>query len=157
MSEELIEKLKSVLIEKGVDEGTSNEILAELDAGEAPIAEEPSPAPENETEPVEEAVPIEAPNPEEVITGDGEGEVTEAVIPQPTFDFEGLQSKLDESNKTIEALLARVESLEEALKNANVIEGEVKPVGFNKADAPDKEPIDDGLGDFLRRANRHSY
>lgn len=106
--------------------------------GAAPIEEAPIP-PQAEEEP--------APQPEEVPPGDGnieealkqlaaqeEGAIPpEAGVPPtppeplvPQVDpalVQELQSALGEANKTIEALTARIDSLEEALKGAGVITG----------------------------------
>ena len=166
---DLLEKLKAILAEKGIDEEIQTEILAELDGepegqpeGEAvPNETEINPAPEGEEgEPKEEtevAPPVEEPSapvePEEL--------PPEEPLPEadPLADLKGqyddLNGKYDEAQKTIEALLARVDSLEEALRASGVIEGE-KPVsyGVDKPTAPANDPIDDGLDDFFRKANR---
>ena len=168
----LLDKLKAILAEKGIDEEIQDEILAELDGepegqpvGEAePEEAEVQPAPEvTEEEPkIEEEAPSveEAPVPvEEPVEAP-----IEAETPLPEADpFNELKGQLDEvsgkyeeSVKTIEALLARVESLEEALRASGVIEGEKpsEPYGVHKPTAPANDPIDDGMDDFFREANR---
>ena len=166
---DLLEKLKAILAEKGIDEETSTEILAELDGepegqpeGEAvPDETEVQPTPEGEEgEPKENpevAPPVDEPSapvePEEL--------PPEEPLPEadPLAELKGqlddVNGKYEESQKTIEALLARVDSLEEALRASGVIEGE-KPVtyGVDKPTAPANDPIDDGLDDFFRKANR---
>ena len=166
---DLLEKLKAILAEKGIDEEIQTEILAELDGepegqpeGEAvPDETEINPTPEGEEgEPKknpEVAPPVDEPSapvePEEL--------PPEEPLPEadPLADLKGqlddVTGKYEESQKTIEALLARVDSLEEALRASGVIEGE-KPVtyGVHKPTAPANDPIDDGLDDFFRKANR---
>ena len=158
MNEELKEKLKLVLQGNGI---------AELDTQE----EEPKAEEEGQSEPegqavIDEAVAMEEPKgeePNEVTPEEPtpapipEEPVVEEPAPQPQFDFADYENKLDEQNKTIEALLARVESLEEALKGAGVLEGQTSPVGYHKPEARDKDPIGDGLDDFFSRVNRKKF
>ena len=167
MNEELKEKLKLVLQGNGIDEETALKVLAELDTQE----EEPKAEEEGQSAPEEQAVKDEAvameepkdeePNevtPEETTTAPiPETQPVEETTPQPQVDFADYENKLEEQNKTIEALLARVESLEEALKGAGVLEGQVSPVGYHKPEARDKEPIGDGLDDFFSRVNRKKF
>lgn len=174
MNEELKEKLKSILADHGIDEGTTEQVLVELEEGKAEpkpeeqdqpiiqeengteeaIQDEPQPE-EGEIPPVEETLPPVPPVeevPPEVPP------VEEPPVEQPPLpDYD---AKIEELKKTNEALLARVDSLEEALRKAGVIEGETEDegeFGFHKDNAPAKEPIDDGLDDFFSRANKHSY
>ena len=166
---DLLEKLKVILAEKGIDEEIQTEILAELDGepeeqpeGEAvPSETEVEPTPEGEEgEPKEEtevAPPVEEPPvPVEQPTEELPPEEPEA---DPLAELKGqlddMNGKYEEAQKTIEALLARVDSLAEALRASGVIEGE-KPVsyGVDKPTAPANDPIDDGLDDFFRKANR---
>lgn len=183
---ELIEKLKSILEEKGVDEETAKAILAELEEAEDKPEEE-SPAVPLEGEPEGEAIDQEAQEPEEgdapAIEAEAKPEGEEAPIPEPlpegTADItaevaaepipepepapipqpdpekEQLRTDLDELKKANEGLLARVDSLEEALRSAGVIEGE-KPekVGFTNPGAPANDPDDTDFSEFLRMANR---
>lgn len=168
---DLLEKLKAILAEKGIDEEIQTEILAELEGepegqpeGEAvPNETEVQPTPEGEEgEPKEEtevAPPVE--EPPAPVEEPAEELPPEEPLPEadPLADLKGqyddLNGKYEESQKTIEALLARVDSLEEALRASGVIEGE-KPVtyGVHKPTAPANDPIDDGLDDFFRKANR---
>lgn len=167
MNEELKEKLKLVLQGNGIDEETALKVLAELDTQEEePKAEEEGQsAPEGQAV-IDEAVAMEEPKgeePNEVTPEEPtpapipEEPVVEEPAPQPQFDFADYENKLDEQNKTIEALLARVESLEEALKGAGVLEGQTSPVGYHKPEARDKDPIGDGLDDFFSRVNRRKF
>ena len=167
MNEELKEKLKLVLQGNGIDEETALKVLAELDTQEEePKAEEEGqPAPEGQAV-IDEAVAMEEPKgeePNEVTPEETtpapipETQPVEETTPQPQVDFADYENKLEEQNKTIEALLARVESLEEALKGAGVLEGQVSPVGYHKPEARDKEPIGDGLDDFFSRVNRRKF
>ena len=167
MNEELKEKLKLVLQGNGIDEETALKVLAELDTQE----EEPKAEEEGQSAPEgqavkDEAVAMEEPKgeePNEVTPEETtpapipEEPVVEEPAPQPQVDFADYENKLEEQNKTIEALLARVESLEEALKGAGVLEGQVSPVGYHKPEARDKEPIGDGLDDFFSRVNRRKF
>ena len=167
MNEELKEKLKLVLQGNGIDEETALKVLAELDTQE----EEPKAEEEGQSAPEgqavkDEAVAMEEPKgeePNEVTPEEPtpapipEEPVVEEPAPQPQVDFADYENKLEEQNKTIEALLARVESLEEALKGAGVLEGQVSPVGYHKPEARDKEPIGDGLDDFFSRVNRRKF
>lgn len=167
MNEELKEKLKLVLQGNGIDEETALKVLAELDTQE----EEPKAEEEGQSAPEEQAVKDEVvameepkgeePNevtPEEPTTEPiPETQPVEETTPQPQVDFADYDNKIEEQNKTIEALLARVESLEEALKGAGVLEGQVSPVGYHKPEARDKEPIGDGLDDFFSRVNRKKF
>lgn len=167
MNEELKEKLKLVLQGNGIDEETALKVLAELDTQE----EEPKAEEEGQSAPEgqavkDEAVAMEEPKDEEPneVTPEEttpapipETQPVEETTPQPQVDFADYDNKLEEQNKTIEALLARVESLEEALKGAGVLEGQVSPVGYHKPEARDKEPIGDGLDDFFSRVNRKKF
>lgn len=170
MNEELKEKLKLVLKDHGIDEETTVDVLAELDAepkGEGeeeavdPIQQEgvETTAPEEETTTEEAEVPPAegqvaeppAPQPEE-------GQLPPPTEPQPGFDLAAYDMKIEELQKANEGLISRIESLEDALRKAGVIEGEGnKGFGFAKEYAPDKDPADDGLESFLMRANRKSY
>lgn len=167
MNEELKEKLKLVLQGNGIDEETALKVLAELDTQE----EEPKAEEEGQSAPEgqavkDEAVAMEEPKDEEPneVTPEEttpapipETQPVEETTPQPQVDFADYDNKIEEQNKTIEALLARVESLEEALKGAGVLEGQVSPVGYHKPEARDKEPIGDGLDDFFSRVNRKKF
>lgn len=167
MNEELKEKLKLVLQGNGIDEETALKVLAELDTQEEePKAEEEGQSAPEEQAVIDEAVAMEEPKDEEPneVTPEEptpapipEEPPVEEPAPQPQVDFAEYETKLDEQNKTIEALLARVESLEEALKGAGVLEGQVSPVGYHKPEARDKEPIGDGLDDFFSRVNRRKF
>ena len=151
MNEELKLKLKEALLGKGIEEGLIEEAFTEVEEPkeEEPIEEKPEAeaveAEALEDKPLEEVPPVEEPPVE--------------VPPQePQFDYEGMLRDFDELKKTNEALIARVEALEEALKGAGVIEGEkAKPIGSEKTSAPGKDPLDDGLTSFLARANKFSY
>ena len=169
MFEKLKEKLKKIFAEKGIDEGTTEEVLVELDREEeepkpeeqdpAPIQEETTVEEESQEEPKEkpeavlpdEAQPEAVPLPEEPAQGE--------IVEEPQFDYEGMKAELDEYKKTVDALLARTESLEEALRAGGVIEGDKpeKGYGVDKPSAPAKDPVGDGLDEFFRQANRKSF
>lgn len=170
MNEELKEKLKLVLKDHGIDEETTVDVLAELDAepkgeGENGAVETvqqeggETAAPEEETTPEEGQVPteegqtVEPPAPQPT-----EEQLPPPTEPQPGFDPTAYDAKIEELQKANEGLISRIESLEDALRKAGVIEGEKRGFGFAKEYAPDKDPdADDGLESFLSRANRKSY
>lgn len=172
MFEKLKEKLKKIFAEKGIDEGTTEEVLVELDREEEePKPEEQEPAPIQEENAVEadkveempkeepdEALPEEAPA-EAVPLPEEPAEEPQEIVEEPQFDYEGMKAELDEYKKTVDALLARTESLEEALRAGGVIEGEKpeKGYGVDKPSAPAKDPVGDGLDEFFRQANRKSF
>lgn len=155
MNEELKLKLKEALLGKGIEEGLIEQAFTEVEEPkEEPIEEKPEAeaveAEAVEDKPLEEVPPVEEPPAEEP--------PVELPPQEPQFDYEGMQRDFDELKKTNEALIARVEALEEALKGAGVIEGEkAKPIGSEKTSAPGKDPLDDGLTSFLARANKFSY
>lgn len=174
MFEKLKEKLKKIFAEKGIDEGTTEEVLVELDREEeepkpeeqdpAPIQEETTVEEESQEEPKEkpeavlpdEAQPEAVPLPEE----QPEPKPEEApIVEEPQIDYQELKAELDEYKKTVDALLARTESLEEALRAGGVIEGDKpeKGYGVDKPSAPAKDPVGDGLDEFFRNANRKSF
>ena len=175
MLEKLKEKLKKIFAEKGIDEGTTEEVLVELDKEEEepkPEEQEPAPIQEETTEEVavedmpkpeegEVALPEEEPAPEAVPVPEEAPaeEPQEPIVEQPQFDYEGMKAELDEYKKTVDALLARTESLEEALRKGGVIEGDKpeKGYGVDKPSAPAKDPVGDGLDEFFRNANRKSF
>lgn len=172
MFEKLKEKLKKIFAEKGIDEGTTEEVLVELDREEEePKPEEQDRAPIQEENAVEadkveempkeepdEALPEEAPA-EAVPLPEEPAEEPQEIVEEPQFDYEGMKADLDEYKKTVDALLARIESLEEALRAGGVIEGEKpeKGYGVDKPSAPAKDPVGDGLDEFFRQANRKSF
>ena len=166
MLEKLKDLIKRVFSTKGIDESTTEEVLVELDKEEAPaepqepdlpLEEEPAPLPEEsqeEPEPVEgEALPVEAEPVEAEQPAVEEPQPEPEVAPQP--DFQQYDDKIAELQKTNEALLARIGSLEEALKASGIIEGS-KPTSFgvDAPSAPAKDATDDGLEAFLARVNK---
>lgn len=171
MFEKLKEKLKKIFADKGIDEEISKEVLDELDKGE----EEPTPEEEVQPEVTEETT-VEAESqeepkeePEAVLPDEAQAEAVplpeepaeepQEIVEEPQFDYEGMKAELDEYKKTVDALLARTESLEEALRAGGVIEGEKpeKGYGVDKPSAPAKDPVGDGLDEFFRQANRKSF
>lgn len=169
MNEELKEKLKLVLKDHGIDEETTVDVLAELEAepkgegeeeavdtvqqeGEETAAPEEATTPEEGEVPTEEGQAVETPEPQPT-----EEQLPPPAEPQPGFDPTAYDAKIEELQKANEGLISRIESLEDALRKAGVIEGDQKGFGFAKEYAPDKDPSDDGLESFLMRANRKSY
>ena len=159
MLEKLKDLIKRVFSNKGIDEGTTEEVLVELEKGE----EEPQPQ-EPELPPVEEPAPLEPEVQEEPKPEEGEAlpvedaPVQEEPQPEPVepqIDFQKYDGKIDELQKTNEALLARIGSLEEALKASGIIEGsKPAPFGVDSPTAPAKDATDDGLDAFLARVNK---
>jgi hypothetical protein len=174
MNEELMEKLIAILGEKGIDEATTKEIVVELaekpEEGENPEETEPKEAEEaKEKDPEEkvEAKPEEGEAPKEE-TPDQSPAPAEEVPPEqpeaPQIDieaiskaFDEMSAKVEEMGKANEALLNRIGSLEDALKQAGVIEGGVAEFGYDSPKAPANDPSGDGLDGFLAQVNRRSY
>lgn len=169
MNEELKEKLKLVLKDHGIDEETTVDVLAELDAEPKGEGEEEA-VDTAQQEGVETTAPEEETTTEEAEVPPEDGQVAEPPAPQPAeeqlppqpepqpgFDPTAYDTKIEELQKANEGLISRIESLEDALRKAGVIEGDNKGFGFAKEYAPDKDPADDGLESFLARANRKSY
>ena len=148
MNEELMEKLIAILGEKGIDEATTKEIVVELaekpEEGENPKETEPK---EAEEAPAEEVPPEQPEQPQE----------PQIDIEAISKAFDEMSAKVEEMGKANEALLNRIGSLEDALKQAGVIEGGVAEVGYDSPKAPANDPTTDGLNDFFTRANRNSF
>ena len=157
------EKLISLLKENGVEDEITEKIVAELKPAEAPEAEEPKEelpeepvieekeAPkeeEAEAKPTEEEAKAEPADTDEL----DEGEHIE-LHEDHKEEVDDLKKSLDEHKAVIEGLLARVQSLEEALEKAGVLE-EMKPVGVDKALAEHRDHEEGGLEDFLGKINR---
>lgn len=173
---DLLEKLTLILSKKGVDEEIIKESLAELGEGEEPKpteadpAEEGKPVEKKETqaeaqgeEPEDKPTEKDAPAPTEAPAEDVvpveeankaiEGAVAEATE-QAQAENEALKAQVDELSKTIEAVLKRCESLEEALKKAGVLDGDPKDFyGVDKATAPSRDGDESDLGSFLAEVN----
>ena len=108
--------------------------------------------------PVEEP-PVEEPPVEEV-------PAEEPPVPGPELppqfvsieEFAEVKNELAEQKKANEGLLARVGSLEQALKDAGVIDGSVdSSVGIDDPSAPGATNVDTTLDDVLRDINRKGY
>lgn len=155
------EKLISLLKENGVEDEVTEKIVAELKPVDG-IKEEPKEelkeevkeekeAPkeeEAEAKPTEEEAKAEPADTEEL----DEGEHIE-LHEDHHEEAEELKKSLEEHKAVIEGLLARVQSLEEALEKAGVLEEE-KPVGVDKALAEHRDHEESGLQDFLGKINR---
>ena len=158
------EKLISLLKENGVEDEITEKIVAELkpeekapeaeepkeELPEAPVVEEKEAPKEEEAEakPAEEEAKAEPADTEEL----DEGEHIE-LHEDHKEEVDDLKKSLDEHKAVIEGLLARVQSLEEALEKAGVLE-EMKPVGVDKALAEHRDHEEGGLEDFLGKINR---
>ena len=171
----LDEQLITAALDEAVAKATSvEEAPAEGNPTEEPIPEEVPP-----TTPTDELTetPSEAPSadlPAEEVAPEGEQvppteEVppTEPTLPGPApapFDPTELIAQVEEvSNanaelkKANEGLVARVQALEEALKNAGVIDGSspATEVGDTLPSAAPQNPTDDVLGSVLSEINGH--
>ena len=123
----------------------------------APPVDEPVTPTNEEVPPV---IPPEATVPAEA--GDPAAAGTDVVPPAPVGvsgpELDEIRQKLEEKEKAITALAARVDSLLEALKTAGIIKGEeVSDIGVNTPDAP-ANPVtpSGGLDDFLEQVNSGS-
>ena len=114
--------------------------------GNVPQNEELPPVPPTDVPPVDEpTVPPQDPT-----------------VPQaPTGPDPELLGKIEEQAKTIDGLLARIESLEEALKKSGILDGNTEEVGTDKPNVPDSasaqvnDEFDDVLGEINRRAKNY--
>lgn len=113
---------------------------AEKEEGDAPQDEDVPPVPVEDVPPAEsqEDVVVEEPLPQEQPVE--EMPPVEEVAPQPVVPQvdPDLLSKLEEQASTIEGLLARVDSLESALKQAGVLDAsDGEEVGIDNPRVPD--------------------
>lgn len=173
---DLLEKLTLILSKKGVDEEIIKESLAELGESEEPKPTEADPDEEGKpVEPKETQAEAQGEKPEDKPTEKDAPAPTEApaegVVPveeankaiegavaeateQAQAENEALKAQVDELGKTIEAVLKRCESLEEALKKAGVLDGDPKDFyGVDKATAPSRDGDESDLGSFLSEVN----
>lgn len=172
--DEILTKLKDALLENGVAEELVNDAfakaMAEPEVVEEAPAEEPAPeeipeealAEEVPEEAVEEPLP-EEPLPEEAPVEEVPAEPVAPQIPPELLEqlgeVESLKGEVEELKKANEALLARMDSLNEALKSAGVIEGEVKPldIGIHQPSALGNNPVDDPMEDVLAKINKRGF
>ena len=168
--DEIVDEVLEATSEEGAPEGVNPEEIAP-----APIEEEP-------TEVVEETTPTEEPQelppelpPEEVVEDPAPGSVDEVVnnfaqevapqeevaptpdqpLPTPIADprIDELVAQLEEQKKANEGLVARITSLEDALKKAGVIEGSPS-IGDERPTLPNSiNDQGDILGDVLKQLN----
>ena len=183
--EKLLNALRETLAQLGLDEQAINaaleEAVAKATTEDNPSEGDPAlPPAEGDVPPLTPEVPVDevpsdVPPSADLPTDDvppAEGDVVppEEVVPPvapaepavPPFDptpileqMTSLQGELEEYKKANEGLLARVQSLEEALKNAGVIsEGNpVNEVGDVLPSAAPQSPTDDVFGDVMREIN----
>lgn len=173
---DLLEKLTLILSKKGVDEEIIKESLAELGEGEKPKpteadpVEEENPVEPKETQaeaqgekpadkPTEEDAPAPTDAPaEDVVPVEEANKAIEGAVQEATAEKEAeneeLKAQLGELSKTIDAVLKRCESLEEALKKAGVLDGDPKDFyGVDKPTAPSRDGDESDLGSFLAEVN----
>lgn len=131
--------------------------------GEIPPSEdEPSPAevpplpPEGNLPPNEELPPV--PPTDVPPVDEPTVQPQEELPPTPAQPDPELLGKLEEQAKTIEGLLARIESLEEALKKSGILNGETDEIGTDKPNVPDSASaqVNDEYDDILGEINRRS-
>lgn len=132
-------------------EAPVDEQLGEAAPVEEPIAEEVPPVSEEQLPPPAEEVPP----------------VEEPMAPQPAMpgyddtELRGLlkdaMAELEETKKANEGLLARVDSLEEALKKGGFLDDSQAPIGDESPKAPAQVTIDDPMDDVLAQINGHKY
>lgn len=120
--------------------------LPEVPQEEVPVEDVPVEEPPVEEPPVEEP-PVEEPPVAEV---------------PPQFvsieEFAEVKNELAEQKKANEGLVARIGSLEQALKDAGVIDGSVdSSVGVDDPSAPGQTNVDTTLDDIIRDINRKGY
>lgn len=173
---DLLEKLTLILSKKGVDEEIIKQSLAELGEGEEPKPTEADPDEEGkpvepedtqaeaqgeepEDKPTEKdaPAPTEAPA-EDVVPVEEANKAIEGAVQEATAEKEAeneeLKAQLGELSKTIDAVLKRCESLEEALKKAGVLDGDPKDFyGVDKTTAPSRDGDESDLGSFLAEVN----
>lgn len=136
--------------------------------GDVPPTPADEPVPEGEGDPTQVADPI--PPSEGDVPPEGDPVPPQDVpapvdpIPAPTvppFDpteliaqISDLTGKLDEEHKANEGLVARIQSLEEALKNAGIIDGSVaSQVGDQLPSDNPQEPTEDVFSETIRQLN----
>lgn len=128
-----------------------------------PIPPEPGPAPIEE-EPEPEGEPVPPLPPEGAIPQEPTPELPPEVPqpPIPTIDpsiVEGLKGELEEQKKANEGLLARVDSLEQALKAAGILEGTPQSVGVESNPTLPDAPNGQGaiLDEVLKQINNNGH
>ena len=170
--DEILSKLKDALLKNGVPEDvvefSFNEAMSEPEAVEEvpaePVAEEIPPEVVEEA-PVEAEVPAEEEllPPEEEVAPEAQIEEPQPIVPPELLaqlqdqagQINELNGQIEELKKANEGLLARFESFSEALKQAGLIEGNIKPVdiGIHQPQALSNNPVDDPMDDVLARIN----
>lgn len=134
-------------------------------SGEPVPQEEPGQEPEPQGEPVpplppEGAVPPEVPQeiPQEVPGQEVPPEVPPIPQTDPT-ELEAVKAELEEQKKANEGLLARVDSLEKALKAAGILEGTPQSVGVEPNPTLPDAPNGQGaiLDEVLKQINNNGH
>lgn len=129
--------------DKGDDESESDdEDGKDSEEGELPPDEVVPPVQEEELPPEEvapEVPPVEQPLPEELPPE--LPPVEDPLPPAPEFDPTELLGKVDEQKATIEGLLSRIDSLEDALKKAGILDAsDGEEVGLDNPNVPPTNP-----------------
>lgn len=186
MNERLEKKLRKILSKAGLNEDKINELVDQVkedkaeevsENGDNPDGASVSPN-ENEnvapsgdeedvsTDPMQEATPdvvpptppMETPQPSDVVPED---QAIPPTAPVPTIDpnqFAQLMTDYQEMKKANEGLLARVESLESALREAGVISGNSVLGDENPRVTPNSNTqMSNPMDDVLREINPRKY
>lgn len=144
--------------DQSAENGNPEETPAEEGNGEPapavePVVEELPPVPEGALPPQPEEVPPApeaAPAPEATPQGYDDSELRGLV--------QELTSQVDEYKKANDGLLARIDSLEEALKKGGYLDdSSTTPVGDETPKAPAQVPVDEPIDDILAQINSHKY
>lgn len=160
------DEAEEIVEEEQVEETPAEESSPEGD-GDAP-SEEPDPVDPPEA-PVEEPTPVEEPPVEEnSLLPDGITEVDpntlgdvpsesnpEEPVPTPDVPSVDYEAKLAAQEELINAQKARIDSLEEALKKAGILDdtGVTNQVGTDDNQAPANDPIDNPVQRVLKEIN----
>lgn len=144
--------------DQSAENGNPEETPAEEGTGEPapaaePVVEEIPPVPEGALPPQPEEVP---PTPEAAAPA------PEAAAGYDDTELRGLvqdlSSQLEEEKKANAGLLARIDSLEEALKKGGYLDDSgTTPVGDETPKAPAQVPVDEPIDDILAQINSHKY
>ena len=128
--------------DKGEDESNGDDEDGANEEGELPPEEDVPPVPQEELPSVEipQEMPVEEPAPQELPPEVPPVE-EQPLPPTPGFDPTEMLGKLDEYKATIDGLLARVDSLEQALKQVGVLdESDGEEVGVDNPNVPPSNP-----------------
>lgn len=167
-SEEENTSSEDQVTEEKPSESEENEGENEVVPSQEDVPAEPESVPPLPEEPLPEEVPVEEVPVEEppVETPVEEVPVEESPVAEPELppqfvsieEFAEVKNELAEQKKANEGLINRISSLEQALKDAGVIDGSIdSSVGVDDPSAPGATNVDTTLDDVLRDINRKGY